>query len=187
MPANTPRGYTYPLYGDTQNFPAQIQDLAQDIDLDVEALDNAIQAGYNRASARISGPPGGTLVTTSGTGVNLTFDVEEYDNAAMANLGVNNDRLTVTVEGFYLVTIHATYSTGPSATWGAFLAWNTTGTTVGQPIARTTQGHNTLPTNLTVTSIVFAPVGATFTGRVLQQSGANINVIDCSMTATLMS
>ena len=32
MPANTSRGYSYPLYTDSTDFPTQIQDLATDVD-----------------------------------------------------------------------------------------------------------------------------------------------------------
>lgn len=188
MPANTPRGYTYPLLSDTQNFPAQIQDLAQDIDADVEALDNAIQAAFNRDSVRVSGPVGGTQsIPSSSSGASVTYSTEEYDNAGMANLGVLNDRVTVVNEGIYLVTAHITFAAGPNATWGAFLSINTTGASVTQPVALSRQGHDTRPTNLTVTTVHFAPATSTIRAVAAQVSGVAINVTDCSLTATLMS
>lgn len=189
MPANTPRGYTYPLYPDTQDFPAQIQDLAQDIDADVQALADAIDAGYNRASVRVSGPIGGTqAIPTGAAGASVTYNVEEYDNAGMANLGVTNDRITYQEVGFYLVTAHVTFAAGPNTTWGIGAALTSTGTLLGQPAVMSRNGHNTRPTNLTVTSIEFAnSIGDTTRLVVFHNAGVNVNVTDCSLTATLLS
>ena len=188
MPQNTPRGYTYPLLSDVQNFPAQIQDLAQDIDADVEALDDAIQAAFNRDSARLSGPVGGTQAVASGAaGVTVTYSTEEYDNAGMANLGVNNDRLTIVNGGVYLIVAHVTFGPGPNTTWGARLQFVTTGATVLNPTRLTRQGHNTLSTNMTIMSIHNAPATSTIAVNAAQVSGASVNITDCALSATLMT
>ena len=55
MPANTPRGYSYPLYTDTMDgFPAAMQDLATDVDTDMQALVNQVNAAQNRPSVRVT-------------------------------------------------------------------------------------------------------------------------------------
>ena len=54
MPANTPRGYTYPLYTDPADFPAQVQDFAQDVDVDVQALATTVTNALNSPSARVT-------------------------------------------------------------------------------------------------------------------------------------
>src|SRR5688500_19387246 len=114
MPANTPRGYTYPLYGDLANPPAQIQDFAQDVDTDVEALVTRQTGALNRASVRVSATANQAI--TQNTITFLTWATEEYDNAAMANLGVNNDRLTFTETGIYLVTAEVNFASNGNAT-----------------------------------------------------------------------
>src|SRR5690606_21234486 len=50
MPENTPdRGYTYPLYTDPAgDFPAQLQLMAEQMDTDIQALADTINAAYNK-------------------------------------------------------------------------------------------------------------------------------------------
>lgn len=190
MPANTPnRGYPYPLYTDPNDFPSDIQDLAVAVDADVEALDNAIQAGYNRDSVRVTGPVGGTqAIPTGAAGATVTYSTEEYDNAGMADLGVTNDRITYQQAGFYLVTAHVRFAPGPNTTFGIFAALTSTGTTVAQPAVMSRQGHNTRDTNLTIMAIEFANSAGDTTRLVVgHNAGVNVNVTRCSLTATLLS
>lgn len=114
MPANTPRGYTYPVYGDPANPPAQIQDFAQDGDTDVAALAARRTAALNRPSARVSATTNQSIPANTMTFV--TWVTEEYDNAAIANLGVNNDRLTFTQAGWWLVAAEVNWSSNGNAT-----------------------------------------------------------------------
>lgn len=188
MPQNTPRGYTYPLLSDTQNFPAQIQDLAQDIDADVQSLVTAINDGYNRDTVRVTGPIGGTqAIPTGPAGASVTYSTEVYDNAAMANLGVLNDRITFTQAGFYYVTAHVKFAPGPNTTFGIFAILTATGSTVAQPAINSKQGHNTRNTELTVTAPHLAAVGNTMRLVVGHNAGVNVNVTQCSLTVTLFS
>lgn len=116
MPQNTPRGYTYPLYGDPANFPAQMQDFAQDVDTDVQAQATRISGALNRPSARCSATANQAIAAN--TNVFATFATEDYDNAAMVNLGVNNDRITFTSTGIYLVTAEVNWVPNGNATVG---------------------------------------------------------------------
>jgi len=110
MPANTPRGYTYPLYGDTQNFPAQIQDLATDIDTDVDGL-------YDARAAALYAPTGvasftGALALASGVTTTVTFDTELYDNANMVDIAGAPTDISIPSVGNYLISASVRYSTG---------------------------------------------------------------------------
>ena len=83
MPANTPnRGYEYPLYTDTQDFPAQIQQLAEDIDADVSVLESQIQGAKNRPSVRIVSGTNQNIATSTNT--LLTWSTTSYDNDSMS-------------------------------------------------------------------------------------------------------
>lgn len=107
MPQNTPnRAYTYPVYGDAQNFPAQSLELATDIDLDVQDLDDQIQEALNRQSVAIRSTtnqniPVGTTYTS------LTWSTIDYNNAAMATLPTG---ITIPREGVYLIMAKVTFS-----------------------------------------------------------------------------
>ena len=108
MPANTPRGYTYPLYTDPANPAAQIQDFAQDVDLDVAAQVASIVTALNRPSAKVSSST--AQVFAPGVPQFVTWATENYDNAAMANLGVNNDRISFTSTGKYLISVEINFN-----------------------------------------------------------------------------
>lgn len=106
MPQNTPnRAYTYPVYSDAQDFPAQSLELATDIDLDVEDLDDQTTEGLNRQSVAIRA----TLAQSIPTGTaytNLTWATTDYDNASMATLPTG---ITIPREGVYLIMAKVTW------------------------------------------------------------------------------
>lgn len=182
MPANTPRGYTYPLYGDLANFPAQMQDFATDVDTDVQALVDRQTDALNRASARVSETANQNIAAN--TNVFLTFSTEEYDNASMANLGVNNDRLTFTETGIYLVTAEVNFASNGNATVGGRLMMIV-------PNLSAEKGHDTrrgaqsMDTEMTTTILLqVVTVGDFVRVRVHQNSGAALNVSARSFSAT---
>lgn len=182
MPANTPRGYTYPLYTDVANFPAQIQDFATDVDTDVAALVARQTAALNRASARVSETANQAVAAS--TNVYLTFATEEYDNAAMANLGVNNDRLTFTETGIYLVTAEVNFTSNGNAT-----VLGRSG--IFEPNLQPDKGHQSLrgaqnmDTELSLVILYrVVTVGDFIRVRVRQESGAALNVSARSFSAT---
>lgn len=74
MPQNTPdRGYTYPCYGDGSDFPDQIEELATDIDTDVQQiLDDIATIGLLRTSARMRRTA--VLATVNNTQTPVVFD-----------------------------------------------------------------------------------------------------------------
>ena len=110
---DTPRGYTYPTYGDTQDVPADIEELARDIDTDVQSVYDDVDAARNAPSASVSfaGPaPLATGVTT-----NWPFDTEQYDNAAMWSIGTPTI-VNIPEDGIYLVTGWAQFAAPGAST-----------------------------------------------------------------------
>ena len=113
MTANTARGYTYPLYTDAHNFPAQMQDLAQDIDADVQAQVNLQTDVLNQPSARVSS--GVVLAMPANTDVTLTWATEEYDNGGLFVIG-SPTIMTFSELGLYLITAYANFSGNTDST-----------------------------------------------------------------------
>lgn len=132
MPANTPRGYTYPLYTDVQNFPAQIQDFATDVDTDVQAQ-IALQTNYlDQPAARVSATA--AQAVASNTDVTLTWAVEEYDNAGLWVIG-SPTIFTVNELGIYLISAWANWSGNLDSTLSA-VSLRIQSSAVGTPRAR---------------------------------------------------
>lgn len=113
MPANTPRGYSYPLYTDPRDFPAQLQDLATDIDTDV-ATQLALQTNHlDQPSARVSA--NAALAIASNVDVTLTWATEEYDNAGLFVIG-SPTIFTVNELGLYWIEAWAEFSGNTDST-----------------------------------------------------------------------
>lgn len=182
MPANTPRGYTYPLLTDVANFPAQIQDFAQDVDADVQALVAAQNLALAAPSARVSASANQAIAVSTDTF--LTFATEEYDNASMGNLGVNNDRLTFTSRGLYLIHAECNFASNGNATVNG--RSGVIVTNLGNEIDwHSSRGAQSADTELSMTYPYFVNVIGDFVRfRVRQDSGAALNVNARSMSAT---
>jgi hypothetical protein len=183
MPQNTPRGYTYPLYTDPANPPAQIEDFARDVDLDVAAQVARINSALAQPSARCSASANQAIAANTDTFA--TFAVEDYDNAAMVNLGVNNDRITFTATGLYLVSAEMNWAPNGNATVGgrsAILIFNLGGIHEARQSLR---GHLTFDTELCVQYLYQVnTIGDFARVRLRQSSGASANVSARSFSAT---
>lgn len=111
MTMNTPRGYTYPCYTDPTNFPAQMQDLATDIDGDVQGiLTDVTQARNNPPSLKVQ-TTGVATPIAAGAVIPLTFVTEIYDNTNM--IVAPSPTITIATEGLYLFGFNVTF-TGPN-------------------------------------------------------------------------
>lgn len=110
MPQNTPRGYTYPCYSDAVNFPAQIQDLATDIDGDVQGILTNIGDARNTPPSCIARTTGAATALAAGVLVTLTFTTQIYDNANMFT--PPSATITIPVEGLYLISYRCTFGAG---------------------------------------------------------------------------
>jgi len=118
------------------------------------------------------------------TNVFATFATEEYDNAAMANLGVNNDRLTFTETGIYLVTAEVNFSSNGNATVNGrsmlFVA-----NLFGNLAHDSRRGAQSMDTEMTITTLYQVnTVGDFIRVEVRQESGAALNISARSFSAT---
>lgn len=183
MPANTPRGYTYPLYGDTQDFPTQMQDYANDVDADVQLLVNRIAAAYDRPSVRIVGT--GNVVVAPNVNVTLTFTAEQYDNNNMADLGVNNQIITLNSSGIYLITGAITYTANGNATRaGLTSTLVSSAAVVPIPARKSVRDTQNFSTTVHVVALHQALVADNITLQARHNSPANITVTDRHLSAT---
>lgn len=185
MPANTPRGYTYPLYTDPADFPSDMADFATDVDTDVQGLVTQTTAALNRPSARVSATANQNIPANVNTFV--TWVTEEYDNAAMANLGVNNDRLTFTETGIYLIHAEVNFTSNGNATVNGRalrLIPNLSPTTAWD----TRRGAQNMDNEESVTDLLqVVTVGDFVRVEVFQNSGAALNISARSFSATKVS
>lgn len=116
MTQNTPRGYTYPLYTDPHDFPTQIQDLATDIDSDIQGQINLQANMLDQPSARASASAAQAIA--SNTDVTVTYATEDYDNAGMFTL-VSPTIMTVSELGLYWISASANWSGNADSTTSA--------------------------------------------------------------------
>lgn len=113
MPGITPLGIRYPLPWETVTAQSY-EDMANDIDGVLDGLD------LLRTQARV---PEMALVDWGGVSTSvpqgvtttLTYAFEDFDTAGLANLGVNNDRLTLSA-GLWFVNAWASTSGGTTNT-----------------------------------------------------------------------
>jgi hypothetical protein len=109
MPGTTSLGLRYPFPSETVTAQSY-QDLAEDIDSVLDTLDALRTQARVPEMAIVQWPGGGTSVT-QGVTTTLTYGTEVVDTAGLANLGVNNDRLTLSA-GIWLINGWASISGG---------------------------------------------------------------------------
>ncbi|MEU2510359.1 hypothetical protein ABZ621_37515 [Streptomyces sp. NPDC007863] len=172
MPGTTPRGYDYPFYGEMQDFPAQIQALATDIDADVQSLYTANTTARNAPTAVVS-----NLSQTIPTGVQttITFTDELYDNAGMVNIAGAPTVVTITSTGLYLVSGTIQFI-GPNPTSAVCALFLRSVGGVVPDIATVTKGLGSPNTNLNMVALTRCNSGETITMAVQQNVGAPVDV-----------
>lgn len=182
MPETTPRGYPYPLYTDTADFPAQLQDLAEAVDTDIEALFNRLTAGLNMAACRVQASLVNQNIPVS-TDQIASYTTEVYDNAGMFSLGTSNTTMTFTQTGLYIAMGRSTFQPNGNATVNARQISLVSSGTMGVLGRRAVQGSQTEATAVALTvPPFFAAAGDTLTMIQRQNSGAALN----SSTRSLM-
>jgi hypothetical protein len=183
MPANTSRGYTYPLYSDTQNFPAQIQDLAQDIDADVQAVYNQIQQSYDQPAAHITAAG---QVIPSNVSTTCTFSSEDYDNDGMVDLGVNNTRIQIQTPGIYLLNgFIRILGNGNATLSGAGLTLASSGGIIGNPALSSKRLDNDKKTAICATTLhITLAAGDNITMFVRHNNPASVTLDIAELSAT---
>lgn len=175
MPENTSRGYTYPVYTDANSFPAQIQDMATDIDSDVQAVFNRIVNGYNFAACSVQAS-GVNQSVANNTDVTATYDTELYDNAAMFDLGVSTSIVNITATGLYLVIGRATFTNSAAGATGREIRLVNSGMP-GTFARKSIDGNEGLPNTTTVAlaNLVHLTSGTTVTMVQRQNTGVALN------------
>lgn len=183
MPQNTSRGYTYPLYTDGTDFPAQIQELATDIDTDMDQLFDRVIAGNIQAACSIES----TVVqaVANNTDVTATWATETYDNDAMVNLGVSNTTVNLNDSGIYIASVRVTMNTNGNGE-GRQVSIVTTGTlgTVGR---KSIQGETGAGVAVNLTSLFYSAGGTTLTVVMRQNSGLSLNALSRKLQVAKVS
>lgn len=111
MPSTPNWNIPYPCSGDNIDCTV-FEDFTQAIQDAITAVDALSVQVRNRPAAAIDNSFNTIPV---GVSTNVQFALEDFDNANMVNLAVNNDRITITVDGMYLVNANL-YLTPPSTT-----------------------------------------------------------------------
>lgn len=109
MPANTAnRAYTYSVPGDPAQVHAALQELAEDIDADVCAIQESLggrPAARYRGSGTFASPSPSQPLSPppSDTFYRVPFDVEEFDtiDCTMQSMEIGNRLIKPEVPGFY--------------------------------------------------------------------------------------
>lgn len=177
MPENTTRGYSYPVFTDLNSFPAQIQDLATDIDTDMQSLVNRITAGYNFPACSVQAS-GVNQAIANNTDVTATYDTELYDNAAMFTVGVSATNINIVATGLYLAIGRSTFATSAAAPTGRSIRLVSSGVT-GVIARKAIRGNDGLAATTTVhiVALFHAVSGTTVTMVQRQNTGAAINSV----------
>lgn len=191
MPANTPRGITYPLYTDlVSNTQLYFQDMATDMDGLVQLFSDRMDAAAMRPAAKVSGLSNQALAAN--TNVTTTWSGEDFDNGGMVDLAVSNTRIQLLELGIYIVGA----SVGVSNTTGTYGVRATfalsAGIGGGQVSLRGSSSNlDTAPTQTYINPLMMAycdgttPVNVTLVLR--QNSSATIQIQDRNMWAAKVS
>lgn len=181
MPLNTPRGYPYPVYTDLNDFPTQVGAFANAVDTDVQAQADRILDALNYPSVRITATANQLIAISTDTFV--TFATEAYDNAGMANLGVNNDRIIFPETGIYLVTAEVNFVQNGNATTNGRSVSLVKSPADTVPV-NSRRGATNLDTEISLVSLFQANATDFMQVRVRHNSGAAVNVSARSLSAT---
>lgn len=111
---------------------------------------------------------------TSGVGTSLAFDTEIFDNGSLHDTSTNNDRITVTEAGVYIITASVNWAANASGRRQLSISVNGTGSPlVGVNHFATSGSVGSLQT---VTTIYQASISDFFVVRALQDSGSALNI-----------
>ncbi|MEU7074746.1 hypothetical protein AB0B30_32435 [Streptomyces narbonensis] len=188
MTLNTPRGYTYPEYTDPADFPAQIQDFATDVDLDItNNLETPITEALDAPSVRAFKAAGGQAVAVN-TNVTITFTTETYDNDNMFNVGVSTTNVVVNTPGIYFLSGSVNLAPTGAAGGAAALILASTGGVVPNPVGVSHNLDNDKDTSLSCMTLHrVAVVPETITMFVRHNHANPLTAAAAQLTATRIS
>jgi len=159
MPGATPLGLRYPLQGETVDATSW-QNLAEDIDTLMTQLDGLRDANLRPITASVTGS-GGSAVTATGVDGVLTYNLESWDTANLANLGVNNDRLTLST-GIWFARANTSFLSGTGA-----ITFTRTGLLLGGVLWQSMEMSTA--TSVTGNMVATGCLVVTVAGTILQQ------------------
>lgn len=180
MAGTTSRGYPFATYGDLIDFPTQIQDLAEAVDTDMEALWDRLVAGNNQAACRVRAA-GVNQSVANNTDVAASFAEELYDNAAMVDLGTSATTINITQTGTYIAVGRVSFAAGTTGTGRqiSIVSSGTLGTVARKSLGDNTLSGSVVPVNLT--TLFWAASGTTLQLIMRQNSGAALNTTTRTM------
>jgi hypothetical protein len=187
MPANTPNGFTYPLYTDSMVFTPAMQDLATDVDTFNQNTATQIASVPVRPSTRISSTALQAVATMSLTLANFSTGVVDFDNAGQADLA--NNRITITTSGVYLLQSNVRFNAVAPAAWGMLAFFNSDGGFSAVPARQTIRGIANRDTHFSFSALHYVAPATTdhITVTVHQNSGVSQNIQTRSLSVTKVS
>lgn len=99
--ATTTRGYRYPIGSAAPNVPADMANLASDLDADVGTIADATTG---KALVRLVQQVSQSLLHNTDTPILFAAGSEEFDTHNFHNTGANTSRITPTKAGYYRIT-----------------------------------------------------------------------------------
>lgn len=103
MPGTTSLGIPFPYANEVAD-AVSVKNLADEVDVELNAAITAATLTTKRPAALVKRTSGTQSFATGAAFANLTYTTEMFDNDGMGNLGANNERLTVTTAGVYLIS-----------------------------------------------------------------------------------
>lgn len=188
MPQNTPnRGYTYPLYTEpTMNFPGAIQELATDINNDMNAVQAAITGARNRPSAMIFNNLVQSIPNNTATNVSWVGSSTNYDNDTMAT----TTGLTLTDRGVYMLSASVFMAApGAGGVFGASITIASSAGFIPQPVRMSSRASATQPQWLSASALHYVTglVADSITVQVWHNQGAALGIQYRTLMATKVS
>lgn len=185
MPNSTPvYGITYPCGGDTINASA-IRTFAETLDAALAQGTAELADTVNRPNAMIRwGVPQPTGTVPVGVATNIVYQAELYDNDGMADLAVNNDRLTCQTGGVYFASSSFTLSNVTTLT-GCTIIITVNGTEFGRWKARPQGSSNFMECSLAIPVDLF-PGDILRTQALWTGTGGPANISNHHMAASLI-
>lgn len=184
MPADTPRGFTYPLYTDAQNTAAAIEELARDFDTQIADAYFQAETAFNGPSCKVQRGFGPHAIANGVTTV-VTFDTEIYDPTGLMWSPGLPTIVTIPVDGEYLVTAFARFD--QAATGGVAMFINQSGGPVTMPVTVTKAPDNDRGTTVSAATLCQAFFGENFSVSLRQNSGAAMSTFQVDFTVTRVS
>lgn len=179
--ATTNFAIPYPCAGETidctifEAFTQAIQDA-------LTGLDSQSVDVLNRPAASVTGGGQNIAVNVS---TNATYTSESYDNDNMADLTVNNDRLTIVTPGMYMITGYSSLGSGFTTITSNAVAITVNGTVLYR---KKNSSDTNLAMNVTVTGLVNCLAGDIIRTSILWTgTGGPVSTFTSTLSARLVA